>query len=258
LKHCLLENRDGAWFVTDLVSSNGIRIDGTRCRDGQLSHGSVLSIAEYHFEVVRLSRRPSTADVSAPVHDAGHDAGHDPVHEPQELSSENSQVPSTQVPENVAARSIRPTLPPQTAPPLGNLIPLEGGAAIPLRDSSLLIGRSPACNIVLPYREISGKHCQLEILDGVWRVRDLGSRNGIQVDGKPETAAVLKPNAILSIAKHRFKIVYQPQVSDMECVDAPLATLDLAEVEPPDRVTFADVPEAVLAAEVAANSPQNV
>ena len=35
-KHCLLELRDGVWFVTDLASRNGIRIDGARCQEGPL------------------------------------------------------------------------------------------------------------------------------------------------------------------------------------------------------------------------------
>ncbi len=50
-KHCLLEQREGAWFVTDLVSRNGIRIDGVRCHEGNLPPGSVLWIAQLRFQV---------------------------------------------------------------------------------------------------------------------------------------------------------------------------------------------------------------
>jgi pSer/pThr/pTyr-binding forkhead associated (FHA) protein len=99
------------------------------------------------------------------------------------------------------------------------------------------------CHIVLPYPEVSGKHCQLDLHEGQWHVRDLGSRNGIQVDGKPQTAAPLKANAILSIAKHRFKIVYEPKINDFELGNEPIATIDLGEVMPTDRVMFDVFPE---------------
>ncbi len=200
LKHCLLEIRDDAWYVVDLASSNGIRIDGVRCREGRLSPGSVLSIAEHRFEM-------------------------------------------------------------QYEPLLGTLVPLDGGATIPLWLSRLVIGRSAVCNIVLPNSDVSGKHCQLDLLEGEWHVLDLGSRNGIQVEGNRVTAAILKPNAIVSIAKHRFQIVYEvpedvpvdvPEKAsedDFEINENPVATLVLVEAVQTDRVVFDAFPEATLTVE---------
>src|SRR5437868_688730 len=60
-KHCFLEQRDGVWFVTDLASHNGIRIDGVRCQEGQILPGSVLWIAQQRFQVEYAIKGKETA-----------------------------------------------------------------------------------------------------------------------------------------------------------------------------------------------------
>jgi adenylate cyclase len=70
---------------------------------------------------------------------------------------------------------------------------------------------------------ISAKHCQLEFKEGFWHVRDLGSRNGIRVDGVFELAKYLKPGAILWIARHRYEISYTPLADDPPPDENPFA-----------------------------------
>jgi pSer/pThr/pTyr-binding forkhead associated (FHA) protein len=105
----------------------------------------------------------------------------------------------------------------------GKLIPCGGGDPIPLTKASLLVGRSPACDIRLEFPLISAKHCQLEFKEGFWHVRDLGSRNGIRVNGVFELAKYLQPGEILWIATQRYEISYTP----------------LADTPPPDENPFA-------------------
>jgi adenylate cyclase len=112
---------------------------------------------------------------------------------------------------------------PRTGAALGELIPCGGGRPIPLTKASLLVGRSPACDITLEFPMISAKHCQLEFKEGFWHVRDLGSRNGIRVDGEFELAKYLKPGEILWIATQRYEVSYTP----------------LADAPPPDENPFA-------------------
>lgn len=237
-KHCLLEFRDDFWNVTDLASSNGIRINGARIAAGQLPQGSVLSIAEHRFQVAYGASPPPVPASS-------------PRQVPRELNSEISQLSATEVPAKAgtgasgtpqAGDSPAAGTPAVAQRPFGQLVPLDGGDEFLLKGIRLLVGRSPACNIVLPFPEVSGKHCQLEFLEGIWHVRDLGSRNGIQVDGKSVNATPLRPNAILSVAKRRFKVVYEPEVAQAEPADEPLATLDLNAVQQSDRITFGEFP----------------
>ncbi len=95
----------------------------------------------------------------------------------------------------------------------GELNPIGGGDPIPLLKNRLRVGRRESCDIVLDYGNISGHHCLLEIDEGYWFVRDLQSSNGIKVDGKRILPGVRKrvdPNAELTIAKHKFTVIYDP------------------------------------------------
>jgi len=103
------------------------------------------------------------------------------------------------------------------------MIPCGGGAPIALTKERLIIGRHPMCDIQLAFPMVSGKHCQLEFKEGFWHVRDLGSRNGIRVDGVFQLAKYLKPGEILSIAKYRFEIAYTPLADEPPPEENPFA-----------------------------------
>jgi pSer/pThr/pTyr-binding forkhead associated (FHA) protein len=57
--------------------------------------------------------------------------------------------------------------------------------------TSLVIGRSPSCDIVIPSESVSRKHCRIDFKDGNTYVTDLGGINGIFMDG--EKIPVSKP-----------------------------------------------------------------
>ena len=53
--HALMEIDEGYWFVKDLRSRNGLKVDGKRILQGlkkRLDPGTKLSIAKHHYEVV--------------------------------------------------------------------------------------------------------------------------------------------------------------------------------------------------------------
>jgi adenylate cyclase len=88
------------------------------------------------------------------------------------------------------------------------LVPCGGGDTIPLRKTRLIIGRNPVCDIVLPLATVSAKHCQLDYADGQWSVRDLGSHNGIRIDGVRCETGTLSPGCVLAVGGLRFQVVY--------------------------------------------------
>lgn len=95
----------------------------------------------------------------------------------------------------------------------GQLIPLGGGDPIPLNKEKLLVGRRSACDITLPFPNVSSHHCQLEMLNGYWHVRDLNSSNGTKVNGERVIERFLQPGDTIAFAKHRFEISYSPDPS---------------------------------------------
>lgn len=93
----------------------------------------------------------------------------------------------------------------------GELIPLGGGDPIPLLKESLIIGRrEEKCDIVLRFGNVSGQHCQLTLENGYWYVQDLNSSNGVKVNGTKVTRKRIDPNDELTVAKHKYKVTYNP------------------------------------------------
>jgi hypothetical protein len=100
---------------------------------------------------------------------------------------------------------------PMNAKSLGIMKPLGGGDPIPLLKEELLIGRRPTCDIHLDYERVSGKHCVLRMIKGVWHIRDLASTNGTTVNGqKIDHEHSLMPDDEFGVAGHLFMIDYDP------------------------------------------------
>lgn len=93
----------------------------------------------------------------------------------------------------------------------GELVPIGGGDQIPLLKKSLLVGRRESCDIVLRFSNISAHHCTLSLEDGYWYVKDMGSRNGLKVNGFRVSEKRLDPGDELAIAKHKYSVNYSPE-----------------------------------------------
>jgi adenylate cyclase len=106
---------------------------------------------------------------------------------------------------------------------VGELVPVGGGDPIPLRRGTLTIGRRESCDISLKFPNISGLHCELAFKDaGFWQVRDLGSTNGIKVNGERVLNRALRPGDEIAIAKRKYKIQYNLTPSGEAALEAVL------------------------------------
>jgi pSer/pThr/pTyr-binding forkhead associated (FHA) protein len=93
---------------------------------------------------------------------------------------------------------------------LGKLLPNGGGPPIPLLKPRLLVGRQSFCDIPIAVASISSRHCELELVDGYWHVRDLDSSNGTRINGVRCPEGWLLPNDVLGIASRSYTIAYTP------------------------------------------------
>jgi hypothetical protein len=94
--------------------------------------------------------------------------------------------------------------------PNGELVPEGGGDNIPLIRGILTIGRRDSCDICLRLPNVSGLHCELSFKDGFWLIKDMGSTNGIKVNGHKVSKKLLNPGEKITIAKKTYTIEYQP------------------------------------------------
>jgi predicted component of type VI protein secretion system len=54
----------------------------------------------------------------------------------------------------------------------------------PLKDGSFIIGRSNRSDLVIPHEGMSRQHCKIEVKGGEVFITDLGSINGVFIDGQ--------------------------------------------------------------------------
>ncbi|MFO0967902.1 MAG: FHA domain-containing protein [Gemmataceae bacterium] len=92
----------------------------------------------------------------------------------------------------------------------GELIPVGGGDPVPLLREQMTLGRRESCDICLKFPNVSGLHCEFVYRSGHWIVRDMGSTNGLKVNGVKTAKRVLHPEDVITIAKRSFTIKYTP------------------------------------------------
>jgi pSer/pThr/pTyr-binding forkhead associated (FHA) protein len=54
---------------------------------------------------------------------------------------------------------------------------------MPVGSDGAVIGRSRECDIVLGDANVSRKHAEIRLIGGGWAITDLGSTNGVRVNG---------------------------------------------------------------------------
>jgi hypothetical protein len=94
---------------------------------------------------------------------------------------------SNSSPANTPSAAPAPAAPALAGPRLGRLVLLQGGPGGPIEyqlGPMNTIGRADTNNVVVPDSTVSIEHARLIWRDGSWWVEDLGSRNGVLVNGQ--------------------------------------------------------------------------
>ncbi len=86
------------------------------------------------------------------------------------------------------------------------LVALDEGPDITLDRTMVVVGRHPACDTRLDSLRVSRHHCCMTQESGDVVVRDLGSTNGIRINGQRVEIGRLRPGDELSIAHIRYRL----------------------------------------------------
>lgn len=92
------------------------------------------------------------------------------------------------------------------------LVVLEGpsaGAEYEIRENGVTVGRGPGVDVIVPDKAMSKCHAAFEPAERCVRVRDMGSTNGIAVNGARVDAADLKHGDRIEIGSHVFQFVLE-------------------------------------------------
>jgi diguanylate cyclase (GGDEF)-like protein len=99
-----------------------------------------------------------------------------------------------------------------------------------LNDQVAVVGRDPANHVTLVGQDVSRRHCQLEPMPGGGhRLIDLGSINGVHVNGRRSSQEVLR--SFDQIRLGSITLVYLDVEIDAEKVNSLLAPLELSDTD---------------------------
>ena len=92
------------------------------------------------------------------------------------------------------------------------LIPINAASshAVQISRPVILIGRHPDCDVRIDSPKISLRHCCLAMAYDRLVIRDLGSRNGIRVNGRLGEEFLLRPGDEVAIAHLLYRLKAPP------------------------------------------------
>jgi hypothetical protein len=79
---------------------------------------------------------------------------------------------------------------------------------LPPTPDAYVIGRDDTCDLRMTHATISRRHALLKPVDGQWMIVDLGSMNGIRINGwRVRGEAPLRPGDVLDVGDLRLRII---------------------------------------------------
>ncbi len=162
---------------------------------GQLSAFPVVPCAA-------LSGTPAQLHTREPVKEEPRELRREPPREePREHRRERE-------PAREPARAPTPPPPPAPAPApkaRGWVVHLQNGEQIKIDKDTMVVGRSRTCDIVVPSAKVSRQHASVHRQDGDIYIEDLGSANGVWINGEKVTRAKIKPGDTFTISDETLR-----------------------------------------------------
>lgn len=125
------------------------------------------------------------------------------------------------------------------------LLALDDAPAIRVDKPILIVGRNADCDVVMDSKKISRQHCCIAQINDYLVVRDLGSTNGVRVNGQRITESKLFTGDELSIGNLRYRVQWEggssfgpgPQGrkmsdSQIEMLEEPVALVESGQSSP--------------------------
>src|SRR5271157_5358753 len=109
------------------------------------------------------------------------------------------------------------------------LMALTEGPSILLDKPIVLFGRNPECDIQIESRKVSRRHCCIAQVNDYLVVRDLGSTNGIRINGVRVLEGRLRSGDEITSGNHGYQVRWDP----LEARASRSLPIPAVEAEPP-------------------------
>ena len=164
-QHVKFTREGKSWFVEDLGSKNGTRLNGRKVTKIELEDGDELLVGT--VTITFLAHAEVTAPTAAPVADLDLEISLDEEAHIRFLGGDRK----------------------------GEKVALLG---------RFTVGRAASCSLALNEKGVSSTHAEFVQVDGHWMLRDLGSTNGTLVNGEKSMEKKLEPGDRVKIGVAEF------------------------------------------------------
>ena len=127
------------------------------------------------------------------------------------------------------------------------LVALTEGPNIQLDKPVILVGRHQECDVLIPSRKISRRHCCIAQVNDTVGVKDLFSTNGVRINGARVQEGILRHGDELTIGNYRYRIEMTPGGSNSPLGKVPIVAQqhESPRLVPAENAESCDVPMAL-------------
>ena len=87
-----------------------------------------------------------------------------------------------------------------------------GTKHVDLTDGTIVVGRDASSDIKLEGENVSRAHCEIRYWGNDFVLKDLQSKNGTFLNGKPVSVAVIDANDIIGVGEFRLTVVHKQSI----------------------------------------------
>lgn len=192
--------------VIDLDSANGTYVNGIKISETNAHPGDEIRFDQQKFVVIgptpqqQEQLQENQTEVRG-QHTEADDTAYRTVSEPTADTHANGD---TVMVNDEETRFYSP------APTIAQIVELASNAQtqrFTLEKEQHQIGRSEACEFVLDDKSVSKRHAQFTFIQGNWNLEDLGSSNGVLVNGNRVDQVVLANGDKLKLGRREFEFL---------------------------------------------------
>ncbi len=208
-RHARIVKRTNDYMLEDLASYNGIVVNNTRLVEARpIRHGDEIRIGDYTLQIVdepgvqpapqaptpSVPSEPIVPLLSAPAAAPGAPSPLASHNDPLALAPATAAIGATPVPEHIRGLRLVFLAPAGVPPP------------VMLDKMPVVMGRSEAADVALPFSSISREHAKVFLEDDKLMIEDMGSSNGVQINGEKVKKGQLGPGDMVQLGVVEFRV----------------------------------------------------
>lgn len=233
-KHAKLLRNNGAVFIEDLESYNGIKVNGAKI-DGRVAvaEGDRIQIGDYVLGLQAEGEQLSPA--STPAVTSRAETIELPLVGPTAPTEPATDEPKPAAPHAPAAAPTTATEGRGEAARLVCVSSNFAGLEAVLDKPVVVVGRTADNDIVINHRSISRHHAQIVEENGRYTIMDMQSVNGVRVNGEEYGKVELRRGDLIDLGHVRLRFIAPGERFNF-ATDATI--FDMAQVEPSRSVLW--------------------